>query len=336
LNPVLEARSLTVRFPVAGAAWRSHRWLTAVDGVSFALARGEALGVVGESGCGKSTLGRALLGLVQIHSGTILLGGSRVDGASGSRLRQLRRNAQMIFQDPSGSLDPRRTVGQSVAEPLEIYEPELRGKALRSRVARALDQVGLAPEYADRYPHEFSGGQCQRIGIARAVILRPALIVCDEPVSALDVSVQGQVVNLLARLRDELGLAYVFISHNLAVVRHLSPNVLVMYLGRTMEHGPREELYRRPLHPYTRALLESVPRPDPVATQRPAPTVIVGEPPSPLAPPAGCVFQSRCPLALPSCAQARPPLEEPRPGHRVACHRWREWRDGLPPAGVPT
>jgi oligopeptide/dipeptide ABC transporter ATP-binding protein len=336
LNPVLEARSLTVRFPVAGAAWRSHRWLTAVDGVSFTLVRGEALGVVGESGCGKSTLGRALLGLVPIHSGAILLGDSRVDGASRSRLRQLRRNAQMIFQDPSGSLDPRRTVGQSVAEPLEIYEPELSGKALRTRVAQALDQVGLAPEYADRYPHEFSGGQCQRIGIARAVILRPALIVCDEPVSALDVSVQGQVVNLLARLRDELGLAYVFISHNLAVVRHLSSNVLVMYLGRTMEHGPREELYRRPLHPYTRALLESAPRPDPVAAQRPAPAVIVGEPPSPLAPPAGCVFQSRCPLALPSCAQSRPPLQEARPGHRVACHRWREWRDGLRPAGVPT
>ena len=336
MNPVLEARSLTVRFPVAGTAWRSHRWLTAVDGVSLTLARGGALGVVGESGCGKSTLGRALLGLVAIHSGTILLGGSRVDGASGSHLRRLRRHAQMIFQDPPGSLDPRRTVGQSVAEPLEIYEPELRGKELRSRVAQALDQVGLAPEYADRYPHEFSGGQCQRIGIARAVILRPALIVCDEPVSALDVSVQGQVVNLLARLRDELGLAYVFISHNLAVVRHLSPEVLVMYLGRTMEHGPREDLYRRPLHPYTRALLESVPPPDPVAAQRPAPAVIVGEPPSPLDPPAGCVFHSRCPLALPSCVEVRPPLEEARPGHRVACHRWREWRDGVPPAGLPS
>jgi oligopeptide transport system ATP-binding protein len=328
LNPVLEVKSLTVRFPVRGGAWSSQRWLTAVDDVSFSLAQGETLGVVGESGCGKSTLGRALLGLVRIDSGSVLLRGAPIVGASRSALRDLRRQAQMIFQDPTGSLDPRMTVGQSVAEPLEIFEGRLGRAELRSRVAEALEQVGLAPEHADRYPHEFSGGQCQRVGIARAVVLRPALIVCDEPVSALDVSVQGQVVNLLARLRSELGLSYVFISHNLAVIRHMSPSVLVMYLGRLMEHAPREELYLRPLHPYTRALLESVPPPEPPVEPRPVLSA-AGELPSPLAPPPGCVFETRCPWAQPRCADSRPPVEEVRPGHRVACHRWREWSGGL-------
>ncbi len=329
MNRVLEVKSLTVRFPVHGGAWLSQRWLTAVDDVSFTLAQGETLGVVGESGCGKSTLGRALLGLVRMDSGSVLLRGAPIAGASRRGLRDLRRHVQMVFQDPTGSLDPRMTVGQSVAEPLEIFEESLSRAELRLRVAEALEQVGLAPEHADRYPHEFSGGQCQRVGIARAVILRPALIVCDEPVSALDVSVQGQVVNLLARLRSELGLSYVFISHNLAVVRHLSPSVLVMYLGRLMEHAPREELYARPLHPYTRALLDSVPPPEPLVEPRAAPSATAGELPSPLAPPTGCVFETRCPLAQPRCADSRPPVEEVRPGHRVACHRWREWRGGL-------
>ncbi len=331
MNRVVDVQQLNVRFPLDGGRWLSRRWLTAVDGVSFALSRGETLGVVGESGCGKSSLGRALLGLVPIHSGTILLNGARVDGASPASLRRLRRNAQMVFQDPSGSLDPRMTVGQSVAEPLEIFEPGLGSSEVRSRIATALEQVGLAPEHADRYPHEFSGGQCQRIGIARAVILRPTVVVCDEPVSALDVSVQGQVMNLLARLRAELGLAYVFISHNLAVVRHLSSSVLVMYLGRTMEHAPRDELYDRPLHPYTRALLDAVPAPEPGGKSRRLPASIGGELPSPLSPPAGCVFASRCPHAQDRCKEARPALEEARPGHRVACHRWREWTGGLAP-----
>jgi oligopeptide transport system ATP-binding protein len=331
MSPVLEATEVTVRFPVSGGSWWAQRWLTAVEGISFRLAPGETLGVVGESGCGKSTLGRALLGLVPIHSGRILLKGERMDGAAGSRLRGLRRHAQMVFQDPLGSLDPRMTVGQSVAEPLEIFEPRLSRAERRERVAEALEHVGLAPEHADRYPHEFSGGQCQRAGIARAAILRPAIIVCDEPVSALDVSVQGQVVNLLARLRAELGLAYVFISHNLAVVRHLSSEVLVMYLGRAMEQAPRNELYERPLHPYTRALLDAVPSPDPEAAREQPHAPLAGELPSPLDPPAGCVFSSRCPHAQTRCHESRPVLEEVRPGHRVACHRWREWQGGLAP-----
>jgi oligopeptide transport system ATP-binding protein len=327
MSAVLQADAVGVRFRVRGAPWRAQRWLTAVEGVSLALAGGETLGVVGESGCGKSTLGRALLGLVPLHSGRVLLNGERLDLLDGAALRRLRRHAQMVFQDPQGSLDPRMTVGQSVAEPLAIFEPGLPAAARRRRVEEALVQVGLAPEHAERYPHEFSGGQCQRAGIARAVILRPAVVVCDEPVSALDVSVQGQVVNLLARLREELGLAYVFISHNLAVVRHVSSSVLVMYLGRTMEQAARDELHGRPLHPYTRALLDAVPTPDPSAPRR---TVfVVGELPSPLSPPAGCVFSTRCPQVREECRRVRPPLEEATPGHRVACHRWREWPDGL-------
>ena len=328
MSHVLDARSLIVRFPVAGAAWYSRRWLIAVDDVSVCLARGETLGVVGESGCGKSTLGRALLGLVPIYAGTVRLEGTPVDWRSRRRVRELRRNAQMVFQDPSGSLDPRRTVGQSVAEPLEIFEPQLDTGTIRRRVVATLEQVGLSAEHVDRYPHEFSGGQCQRVGIARAIILRPALIVCDEPVSALDVSVQGQVVNLLAQLRGELGLACIFISHNLAVVRHLCSSVLVMYLGREMEQAPRDELFDRPLHPYTRALLASVPPADPSALGRAEPVLVSGDLPSPLDPPRGCVFESRCSFAESRCRQKRPVVEEAGPGHRVACHRWREWRDG--------
>jgi oligopeptide transport system ATP-binding protein len=332
VKAVLEARSLTVRFPIAENAWFARRWLTAVDDISITLARGETLGVVGESGCGKSTLGRALLGLAPLHAGTVRLREDCVDRRSRQGLRALRRNVQMVFQDPSGSLDPRRTVGQSVAEPLEIFEPEIGEAAIRARVVAALEQVGLAASHLDRYPHEFSGGQCQRVGIARAVILRPALLVCDEPVSALDVSVQGQVVNLLARLRDDLGLACVFISHNLAVIRHLSSSVLVMYLGREMEQASREELFDRPLHPYTRALLASVPAADPSAARGVVPVLASGEPPSPLDPPRGCVFETRCPFAEVRCRQARPVVEDAGPGHRVACHRWREWRE----CGVPS
>ena len=328
MTAALQVESLGVRFPARGASWFSSRWLVAVDGVGFALARGETLGIVGESGCGKSSLGRALLGLVRPCAGTVRLNGERLDVATGAGLRRLRRHAQMIFQDPLGSLDPRMTIGQSVAEPLDIFEPRLRTADRRARVAEALAQVGLAVEHADRYPHEFSGGQCQRVGIARAVILRPSVIVCDEPVSALDVSVQGQVINLLSRLRVDLGLAYVFISHNLAVVRHLSTHVLVMYLGRTMEQASRDGLYAAPLHPYTRALLDAVPPPDPtVARLRQAP--VTGDLPSPLKPPAGCLFSTRCPFAVSRCRESRPALEQARPGHLVACHRWREWPGGL-------
>jgi oligopeptide transport system ATP-binding protein len=332
---LLEARSLSVRFPVAGGALVGRRWLTAVDSVSLSLARGETLGVVGESGCGKSTLGRALLGLVPLHGGEVRLGNELVDPRSRGRLRALRRHAQMVFQDPTGSLDPRQTVGQSVAEPLQIFEPQLEAREVRQRVVAALELVGLSEGHLDRYPHEFSGGQCQRVGIARAVILKPDLLVCDEPVSALDVSVQGQVVNLLARLRDELGLACVFISHNLAVVRQLCSSVLVMYLGREMEQAPRQRLFEAPLHPYTRALLDSVPPADPVAARDEQAVPLPGEPPSPLNPPRGCVFETRCPFAQARCRDTRPLAEEAAPGHRVACHRWREWPNGrVPQAGV--
>ena len=326
MSPVLEARDLAVRFRVPGGAWGRSRVLTAVEGVGFELRRGETLGVVGESGCGKSTLGRALLGLVPLSAGSVWLEGVRFDGPADPRRRQLRKRVQMVFQDPQGSLDPRMTVAESVAEPLEIFEPLARRPSNRARVVEALRQVGLDPELADRYPHELSGGQCQRVGIARAMIPGPAVIVCDEPVSALDVSVQGQVINLLAGLRDELGLALVFISHNLAVVHHLSTSVLVMYLGRPMELGPSEGVHARPLHPYTRALLDAVPSPDPGAHQCPP---LGGDLPSPLEPPEGCLFSTRCPHAIHRCRMARPALEPAAAGHFVACHRWREWGDGL-------
>ncbi len=332
MSHLLEVEGLNVRFPLSGGVpWR-RRWLTAVADVGFVLGRGETLGVVGESGCGKSTLGRAVLGLTPIAAGSVRLAGERIECISGESLRRHRRHAQVVFQDPIGSLDPRMTVGQSVAEPLEIFEPGLGGAARRDRVVATLELVGLAAEHADRYPHEFSGGQCQRIGIARAVILRPDLVVCDEPVSALDVSVQGQVVNLLADLRQALGLAYLFISHNLAVVRHLSTRVLVMYLGRTAELAPSDLLYARPLHPYTRALLDAVPVADPALARRVVP-LAAGDLPSPLAPPAGCAFHTRCPFAIDRCRRERPVLESAGPARQVACHRWREWGDGLSPAG---
>ena len=327
MKPLLEVAGLRVRFAAGGGLAGRRRWLTAVDDVGFRLSPGDSLGVVGESGCGKSTLARAVLGLVPVHEGRVVLDGERVDGAGRRRLRALRRQAQMVFQDPQGSLDPRMPVGGSVAEPLEIFEPRMPPTTRQQRVSEALLRVGLSPDDAARYPHELSGGQCQRVGIARATILRPRLLVCDEPVSALDVSVQGQVVNLLAELRRELGMSYLFISHNLAVVRQVSSSVLVMYLGRVMEHAGREALFGRPLHPYTQALMDAVPAPDPRAERRP---VIGGDLPSPLDPPAGCAFHSRCPYAEARCVRQRPALEESGPGRWVACHRWREWRDALP------
>jgi len=331
--PLLEAREVSVRYPVSGGVGWSRRWLTAVDSASFTLGAGETLGLVGESGCGKSTLGRALIGLARVHAGSVLVAGERIDQAVGRRLRALRRNIQMVFQDPLASLDPRMTVGESIGEPLSIYEPGLGRRALRLRVAEVLERVGLAPGHAARYPHEFSGGQCQRVGIARAIVLRPGVVVCDEPVSALDVSVQGQVVNLLAELQRDLGVAYLFISHNLAVVRHVSRNVMVMYLGQTVEAAPRDALYERPLHPYTRGLLDSVPSIEP-AGRRPGAPPLTGELPSPLRPPAGCVFSTRCTSAEERCHARRPELVEASPGHRIACHRWKEWPKGLKPVRV--
>ncbi len=328
MSTLLEGRGLVVRYPLAGGLLR-QRWLTAVDGASLVIQAGGALGVVGESGCGKSTLGRALIGLVPVAGGELHFAGERVDGRTRAGWRKLRRELQIVFQDPPGSLDPRLTVGQSVGEPLAVFEASLTRRERRQRVGEALERVGLPAAVADRYPHEFSGGQCQRIGIARAVILRPRLVVCDEPVSALDVSVQGQVVNLLRELRDDLGLAYLFISHNLAVVRHLCAEVMVMYLGRVVESGPREAIYGSPLHPYTRMLLDAVPVADPAierGRRRPSPARDL---PSPLSPPSGCVFRTRCPLAIARCAESPPPREVAAPGHAVACHRWREWPGGV-------
>jgi oligopeptide transport system ATP-binding protein len=330
VNPLLEVKSLSVRYPMGGG-WYRRRWLDAVQDVSFTLEARGTLGVVGESGCGKSTLGRALIGLVPLHAGELHWRGERIDACSSRAWRGLRRDLQIIFQDPLGSLDPRMTVGQSVAEPLQIFEAALGRAERRRRVGEALERVGLAASLADRYPHEFSGGQCQRIGIARAIILGPSLVVCDEPVSALDVSVQGQVVNLLRQLRDDLGLSYLFISHNLAVVRHISTAVMVMYLGRVMEIAPRDAIYQRPLHPYTRALLDAVPVADPAIERGRARLAAGGDLPSPLAPPSGCVFRTRCPLAEARCATTAPALEEVAPGHRIACHRWQEWPAGLAP-----
>jgi len=332
MSPLLRAAGLQVRFPAGGSPWR-RRWLTAVEDVTLEIDRGETLGVVGESGCGKSTLGRALLGLVHLDAGQVALAGETLDPRSQSSLRRLRRQAQMVFQDPQGSLDPRLTIGQSVAEPLQIHDPSLTRASLRQRVDEALEQVGLAQDHADRFPHELSGGQCQRAGIARAVILRPSLLVCDEPVSALDVSVQGQVVNLLLHLQQELGLACLFISHNLAVVRHVSHRVLVMYLGRGVESAPREALFGRPLHPYTRALLDAVPAPDPASARR-IPS-LQGELPSPLSPPPGCAFSTRCPFAIARCRAERPVPEQASTLHSVACHRWRDWPAGLVAGASP-
>jgi len=329
MSALLTVEDLVVRFPVTRGMFRAPAWLTAVDGVSLELDAGEALGIVGESGCGKSTLGRAILRLVRPSSGIVRFDGIRIDALSQRALRPLRRDLQVVFQDPVGSLNPRLTVGQIVAEPLVIAERAIGSDDVRRRVAEAMERVGLGAALANRYPHEFSGGQCQRIGIARAMITRPRLIVCDEPVSALDVSVQGQVVNLLADLQRDLGLAYLFISHNLAVVRHVAARVMVLYLGRVMEEAPRERLYSAPLHPYTRALLDAVPTADPGVERARSRATLGGDLPSPLDPPSGCVFRTRCPLAIARCAGERPSLEPAGQGHRVACHRWRDWPQGL-------
>lgn len=324
--PILSVRDLTVRFDLRGGLFGPERVLTAVDGVSFDLAAGETLGLVGESGSGKSTLGRAILRLIPAEAGQIVWLGRDLRQLGERAMRPLRRDLQIVFQDPLAALDPRATVFQSVAEPLATHRPEMSRAQRRETAARWLARVGLDGDALDRYPHEFSGGQCQRIGIARAMILEPRLIVCDEVVSALDVSIQAQIVNLLAALQRETGVALLFISHNLAVVRHLSHRVLVLYLGRMVEIGPGEALFADARHPYTRALLSAVPPPDPLAARAAKPAVLKGEPPSPLNPPSGCPFRTRCPLAIEVCAETMPPPEpvDDRPGHLVACHRWRD------------
>jgi oligopeptide transport system ATP-binding protein len=323
---LLSVHDLAVHFPVASGGLLRRRYLPlkAVDGVSFDLAPGETLGIVGESGCGKSTLGRALLRLIEPSAGRVVWLGHDLGTLDAEALRRHRRAMQIVFQDPLASLDPRMTVGDIIAEPLLTHEPGLGKAEVKARVSDMLAETGLSAQMINRYPHEFSGGQCQRIGIARAMILRPKLIVCDEPVSALDVSIQAQILNLLTRLQREFGLALLFISHDLSVVRHVSHRILVMYLGRMMELADRGTLYLAPKHPYTRALISAVPIPDPRLERQRRRVALTGDLPSPLAPPSGCVFRTRCPLAIDLCAREVPRIEQIAPDHQVACHRWRE------------
>jgi oligopeptide/dipeptide ABC transporter ATP-binding protein len=317
--PTLRISRLRVQFPVSRGWLARSVALRAVDDVSFDLHPGEALGVVGESGSGKSTLARAALRLLRPDAGQIVWLGKPVASLSTAALKPLRHNLQIVFQDPLASLDPRMTVGESVAEPLRVHRPELSAAERTRAVADMLVRVGISADLVTRYPHEFSGGQCQRIGIARAMILRPRLLVCDEAVSALDVTIQGQIVALLADLKREYGMSVLFVSHNLAVVRRLCDRVLVLYLGRMMELAPVEQLYAEPRHPYTRELLEAVPIPDPDLQPARLGRVLGGEPPSPLNPPSGCVYRTRCPHVAEVCRNEIPAWEE-----QVACHRWRE------------
>ncbi len=328
-DALLRVKDLEVHFPITrGVLFQKKVGVVrAVDGVSFDLARGETLGLVGESGCGKSTTARAIIRLVRPTAGSVELNGADVATMSDAELRDARRGMQMIFQDPYASLNPRMTVEQLVGEPLVNYRVA-KGARLRERVSDLLETVGLSPAYRDRYPHEFSGGQRQRIGVARALALNPALVLCDEPVSALDVSIQAQVVNLLMDLRERLGLAYLFIAHDLAVVRHISHRVAVMYLGRIVEVAPSKEIYSRPLHPYTVALLSAIPVPDPKVQRRRRRIALQGEIPTPTKKYAGCRFFDRCPARIERCRGEDPPIVEHRPGHFAAC--WVTGRDGLP------
>ena len=327
-TPLLQVEGLVKHFPVRqGLFGRARGAVQAVQGVSFTLQAGQTLGVVGESGCGKSTLGRLVLRLIEPTAGRIVFNGSDLGLLSAAALRAQRRAMQIIFQDPYSSLNPRMTVGQTLAEPLRLHG--LHNGRHAERVAEVLQTVGLAPEHAQRYPHEFSGGQRQRIGIARALAVEPQLIVCDEAVSALDVSVQAQVVNLLQDLQQRLGLAYIFIAHDLAVVKHIASHIAVMYLGRIVELAPKNALFAAPRHPYTQALLSAIPEPVPGGGRDRV--LLQGDVPSPTKPPAGCSFHTRCVHALPACQQGVPALETGADGHAVACFRWREV---LPPASV--
>ena len=320
--PLLSVKNLRVHFPIKSDSawpWAPKRVLKAVDGISFELRAGETLGIVGESGCGKSTLARALLNLVPMTDGDVIWHGDAMRNASPATWQAKRRSVQMIFQDPLASLDPRMTVSQIIGEPLRTHFPELSTKEHNERVLAMMLRVGLTEQQINRYAHEFSGGQCQRIGIARALILKPQVVICDEPVSALDVSIQAQIINLLKELQAEMGLALVFIAHDLAVVKHISQRIMVMYLGKAMELASKHALYDTPMHPYTQALLSAIPVPDPRKERAKTLALLQGDLPSPMSPPSGCVFRTRCPKAAAVCAADIPSLRAVTEHTQVAC-----------------
>ncbi|CAG7620613.1 ABC transporter ATP-binding protein [Paenibacillus allorhizosphaerae] len=313
-QPLLEVRNLQKHFQLGGG-----KTLKAVDNISFAIERGETFGLVGESGCGKSTTGRTIIRLYESTGGEVLFNGENVHNLRGKKLLDFRRDMQMVFQDPYASLNPRMTVGNIIAEGIDIHGL-MSGSKRKERVFQLLRDVGLNEEHASRFPHEFSGGQRQRIGIARALAIEPKFIIADEPISALDVSVQAQVVNLFKKLQKERGLTYLFIAHDLAMVKHISDRIGVMYLGKLVEVTTSEALYAKPLHPYTQSLLSAIPIPDPEVERHRERIILEGEIPSPLNPPSGCPFRTRCPMAMSECAAAMPEFKEVEPGHFVACH----------------
>ncbi len=322
---LLKVEDLEVSFALRSEGdmpWTRQKLLPAVSGVSFDLRAGEVLGIVGESGCGKSTLARAIVRMVAGKGRVVWMGKTDLMQLGRAQMKPYRSEIQMVFQDPLAALDPRMTVGQIIAEPLQTHHPELSATEVKFRVCEMMETVSLLPNQINRYPHEFSGGQCQRIGIARALIVKPKLIICDEPVSALDVSIQAQIINLLVELQREMGLSLIFIAHDLSVVKHISDRVMVLYLGRVMEIATRDALYAQPLHPYTQALISAVPIPDPKRERNKKIILLEGDLPNPLAPPSGCVFRTRCPKAQTICAE-KVPLTEPKrsdDSHLVACH----------------
>jgi oligopeptide transport system ATP-binding protein len=319
---LIQVRNLKMHFPITRGLLiqRKVGAIKAVDGISFDIKRGETLGLVGESGCGKSTTGRALLQLYRPTSGEVFFEGDNLTKLSGERLRRMRRRMQMIFQDPYASLNPRMTVGDIIGEPLVVHNISS-GQSRRERVQELLRIVGLNPYFVNRYPHEFSGGQRQRIGVARALAVQPDFIVCDEPISALDVSIQAQIINLLEELQAQFNLTYLFIAHDLSVVRHISDRIAVMYLGKIVELTGRKELYDKPLHPYTQALLSAVPIPDPVVEEKRRRVILEGDVPSPANPPLGCHFCTRCPVVMDVCKEQEPEFVDVGGGHWVACFR---------------